>query len=112
MAGRSSFDPQGLRLNIAFHPEAVVEARAARMWYAERSPAAAEAFMHELDVGIERIVSSPEARPIYVSGTRRYLFRYFPFAIVYRTSSSSIEVIAVAHGRRRPGYWKDRLNAD
>ena len=99
-------------MKLAFHPEAVAEARAARMWYAEQSPAAAEAFMKELDIGIEKIIANPETRSAYVAGTRRYFFRFFPFAIVYRERSSSIEIIAVAHGRRRPGYWKDRLKAD
>jgi hypothetical protein len=32
-----------------FHPEAVAEARAARRWYADRSPLAAAAFVAELD---------------------------------------------------------------
>lgn len=96
-------------MNLEFHPEAIAEARAARIWYAERNPAAAEAFLHELDLGIERIVCDPEMRTVSIAGTRRYLFRYFPFAIIYRIKHSTIQIIAVAHGHRRPGYWKDRL---
>ena len=35
--------------------------------------------------------------------------RRFPYLIVYRTTSTAIQVVAVAHGRRRPGYWKTRF---
>lgn len=42
------------------------------------------------------------------SGVRRYVLRRFPFLIVYRVLESQVEVIAVTHARRRPGYWKSR----
>jgi len=98
--------------SIKFHPDAVAEARAAFNWYNQKSPSAALAFVSELDVAIERISHSPLARPEYVGGTRRYLFRQFPFALVYRATEVAIEVIAIAHGRRKPGYWRDRLSAE
>jgi len=33
----------------------------------------------------------------------------FPFAIIYRDTPEAIQVIAIAHGHRRPGYWKKRI---
>jgi hypothetical protein len=30
------------------------------------------------------------------------------YLIVYRDKAESIEIVAVAHGRRRPGYWRPR----
>jgi hypothetical protein len=33
---------------------------------------------------------------------RRYVFPRFPFSLVYRLRGDEVEVIAVAHGRRRP----------
>ena len=96
-------------MKLKFHPDAILEAREARLWYAERNTAAAEAFVREFDLGIERIVENPEMRALHILGTRRYLFQYFPFAIVYRIKSGVIQIIAIAHGRRRPGYWKERL---
>jgi len=35
--------------------------------------------------------------------------RRFPFLIVYREVSDVIEIVALAHGRRKPFYWKQRL---
>ena len=93
---------------LEVHPEALAEARAAYVWYRERSQAAAAAFVDELDRSIQRIVEVPERWPVYAAGTRRFLLRRFPFFVVYRINPATIEILAVAHGRRRPGYWKER----
>ena len=95
-------------LAVEIHPEAVAEAAAARQWYQARSPGAAEAFLAEFDVGIENIRTSPELYPPYRHGTRCYLMRRFPYLIVYRTTPTAVQVVAIAHGHRRPGYWKAR----
>jgi len=94
---------------IDVHPEAVAEARTAAQWYRERSASAADAFIAELDRALERIPESPEMWPPYVRGTRRYLLQRFPFYLVYRQVVGRLEIVAIAHGRRRPGYWKSRI---
>ena len=93
---------------LEFHPQAIAEARAARKWYATRSENAADAFVAELDRAVARIIESPSRWPAHVHGTRRYLLRRFPFSLVYRVTGSVITVVAVSHGKRRPGYWKTR----
>jgi len=93
---------------VDFHPDAVLEGAAAHAWYAERSPAAAVALVTELDAAVEAIVEQPTRWPRYLYGTRRYLLRRFPYAVVYREQTGSILVVAIAHGSRRPGYWRDR----
>jgi plasmid stabilization system protein ParE len=94
---------------IELHPEAIAEARDAREWYAERSSVAADAFMAELDAAIDRICESPDRWPTYLHGTRRYLMKRFPYLVVYRVINDKPQVIAVAHGKRKPGYWRRRL---
>ncbi len=93
---------------IWVHPEAIAEARAARSWYYARSPEVAEAFMAELDLAIARIEEAPRQWPPYLGDTRRYLLRRFPFFVVFREMEDGVQVLAVAHGRRRPGYWQGR----
>ncbi|MBX3302068.1 MAG: type II toxin-antitoxin system RelE/ParE family toxin [Nitrospira sp.] len=95
-------------LPVVFHPEAVEESRTARLWYAERNQSAADSFLAELDHGIESISEAPERWPLFIHDTRRYLFLRFPFQIVYRVANDRIEVVAIAHGRRRPWYWRLR----
>lgn len=72
------------------------------------SEGATAAFLTELDGAVERIAETPGQWPVYLQGTRRFLLRKFPFAIIYREVGETIQLVAVAHGRRKPGYWKDR----
>jgi toxin ParE1/3/4 len=93
---------------VEFHPEAVLEAAAAYRWYRDRNDAAAEAFLAELDRAVELISESPKRWPIHLHGTRHFLLRRFPFGVVYRELGEILQIVAVAHGRRKPGYWKGR----
>ena len=95
-------------VQIRFHPAAAAEVEAAVQWYAERSPIAAAAFAAEVTTCVERVREAPKRWPRYVHGTRRYLFPHFPFSLVYRVRHAEIEIVAVAHHRRRPGYWRSR----
>jgi toxin ParE1/3/4 len=93
---------------VGFHPEAIEESVAAERWYRERSSAAAEAFVAEIDRAVELIGEAPERWARHVRGTRRFVLRRFPFTIIFRAAPTGAEIIAIAHGRRRPGYWKHR----
>jgi plasmid stabilization system protein ParE len=94
---------------LEYLDEALEEAEAAARWYAERSPTAAAAFSDEIDTAESAIIRLPESWPAFDHGTRRYLLRRFPFSVVYRIEATRIVIVAVAHGRRRPRYWKSRL---
>jgi plasmid stabilization system protein ParE len=64
--------------------------------------------MAELDLAIERIEDAPRRWPPYLGDTRRYLLRRFPFFVVFREVENRVQILAVAHARRRPGYWLGR----
>ncbi len=42
-------------------------------------------------------------------GTRRVLLQRFPYGVIYMELPSEIRVLAFAHARRRPGYWRRRI---
>ncbi len=94
---------------LELHPESLAEFESALMWYKERSEAAAGNFVAELDRAVSLVIESPNRWPSDAQGIRKFVFRRFPFAIIYRITKTSIQVIAVAHGHRSPGYWKQRL---
>jgi len=94
---------------VEFHQEAATEYEAAVEWYAQHSRLAARKFVFEVDRALNFISEAPNRWPKHTHGTRRFLLQHFPFAIVYRESSPAVHVIAIAHGRRRPGYWKERF---
>jgi plasmid stabilization system protein ParE len=93
---------------LEYLAEALAEAEAAARWYAERSLVAGVGFDDEVEVADAAIAQHPEAWPPFDHGTRRYLLRRYPFSIVYRFDVDRIVIVAVAHAKRRPGYWKDR----
>ena len=95
---------------VEFVPEARREIDDAFEWYLERSLQAAEAFVDETSSAIAMIASAPAIWPNFEAGTRRYVLRKFPYNIVYREIQGGIEVIAVAHHKRRPRYWRGRLS--
>jgi plasmid stabilization system protein ParE len=96
--------------SVQIHPAALEEAEAATDWYAERSRRAAEGFLNELRRAIQQISEYPEQFPVLEFGMRRIVLRKFPYILVYRASATSVEIVAIAHGRRRPGYWRNRVH--
>ena len=94
---------------VEFHEEAALEYEAALDWYLERSLLAASKFADAISRGMDMIVEAPHRWPAGNYGTRRFILQRFPFAIVYREPPAAIQVLAVAHARRKPGYWKQRL---
>ena len=95
-------------LAVEVHPLAADEAESSERWYRERNETAAERFRRELDRAVELIGERPEAAPPYVGNTRRFLLRRFPFFVADRVFSQRIQIVAVAHARRRPHYWLGR----
>jgi hypothetical protein len=93
---------------VRLHPLAAGEIEAARRWYSERNPEASAAFLADIDAAMRAVFDAPHRWPRIHVRYRRYIMRSFPFSVVYLTLPASIEVIAVAHHRRRPGYWLAR----
>jgi len=94
---------------VRFHPAAAQGVESAYDWYAARNPSAANGFREELRHAVDALAENPRTWPRHGSRARRYVFPRFPFTLVYRLRGNDVEVIAVAHGRRRPGYWRSRL---
>jgi plasmid stabilization system protein ParE len=95
-------------MRVRLHPEARAELRAARGWYYERSPLSAIAFAHAIDNSVSRIREAPNSFSLADHGTRKFVLRRFPFNVFYRISEAEIVIVAVAHQKRRPGYWASR----
>jgi plasmid stabilization system protein ParE len=92
-----------------FHPQAWQEVEAAESWYRQRSPEASIRFLSAIYDALESLARWPQRWPTYGYGARRFVLCGFPFSIIYRDEEASVSVVAIAHHKRRPGYWKDRL---
>jgi hypothetical protein len=58
---------------------------------------------------IEKVVLNPERFPVTAGGCRYCTLKTYPFRIVFRHQSSRITIIAIAHAKRRPSYWRGRV---
>jgi toxin ParE1/3/4 len=99
---------------LRFDYRAVEEFIAAVDWYEARLAGLGREFINAVDRAVERLVENPRlGGPVPgvdpELGTRRLLLQKFPYSVVYLESGKEITVVAVAHGHRRPGYWRDRL---
>jgi plasmid stabilization system protein ParE len=98
---------------VQFHPRAREEYDHEEAWYFERSAVAADRFDAEVAAALEAIASRPQSYPVVLRHVdllvRNAPLERFPFRIVFFEATDQLVVLAVAHAKRRPRYWKDRL---
>jgi plasmid stabilization system protein ParE len=97
------------RKQIRIQSEAQEEINQAFEWYFERSPAAADAFLTEIGASLAQVASHPQLYPAYTKNTRRRILSGFPYSLIFQEKDDVILVVAVAHAKRRPGYWRARI---
>jgi len=93
---------------IPFLPDARAEFLYAAEHYESEEPGLGEAFIAEVERAVERIAFFPAHGSPYLIGTRRIVLGRFPYSVVYHEEAGAVLVVAVAHHRRRPGYWRGR----
>jgi plasmid stabilization system protein ParE len=96
-------------MRVRLHLKARAEHRDTRNWYHEFSPLSAIAFAQTVDNAISRIREAPNIYPLAEHGTRKFVIQRFPFNIFFLTRDIEILIVAVAHQKRRPGYWSSRV---
>ena len=94
---------------VKFHPQAGSELAGSVNFYNDRVPTLGDDFFATVQFVTRQIQSDPLRRPLRRDGTRKATLPRFPFVIVYRDRPQWIEIVAVAHGARRPDYWRTRL---
>jgi plasmid stabilization system protein ParE len=90
------------------HPEADAEAKRAAEHYAGESDNAAGQFVLDLEETIAKIESNPRLYPRTGKSARRALLADFPYGVIYRETLYEIQIMAIAHAKRKPGYWRNR----
>ncbi len=94
---------------VEFHPEATAELNAAVGYYEQRVPGLGIEFRKEVEVAAQKIQAAPLRWMAYSKRTRRFLIRRFSHLVVFFEPADKILIVAVAHGKRRPGYWHGRI---
>jgi hypothetical protein len=101
-------------MSVPFHPDAQQEMRAALDRYERIDPVLAA----ELTDALLKAEADIETAPLRNAlagdappdmNIRELLIRRFRLRVIYLVDSVGPSVVAVAHARRRPGYWRYRL---
>jgi toxin ParE1/3/4 len=95
--------------DISIHPDAEAEYEAALAWYMARSERAAAGFETAFEQALKKIAANPELYPLRDDRHRFCLLRRYPYSLIYRVEVGHIQVVAVAHALRLPGYWSGRI---
>ena len=97
------------RKKLRILAQAQLEINEAFNWYFKRSPEAAGAFLTKIGAARKQIVSHPQLYPAYTKNTRRRLLEKYPYSVVFQVKEDMILIVAVAHAKRRPNYWRGRM---
>ncbi|MDZ4178654.1 MAG: type II toxin-antitoxin system RelE/ParE family toxin [Coriobacteriia bacterium] len=93
---------------LDIHEDADRELNDAADYYDSESPGLGSLFLDQLQVGYARILENPHVAEEIDPDTRKLVLAKFPFNLIYEINGDVILILAVAHQRRRPNYWRGR----
>jgi toxin ParE1/3/4 len=97
---------------IRFRRAAARELAADFRYYEKDYPGRGRRFVDAVDAALARIAEAPAQFAIlFEPDIRSAKVLRFPYRVVYLVLNSDIEVLAVAHAKRRPGYWRRRTKS-
>lgn len=101
-------------LNWREHPAARAEYLDALAWYEDREAGLGDRLGDALDQSVDSVRAWPDAASPYRGRKRNPVIRRkgvegFPYWVIYFVRDEQVLVVAYAHEKRRPGYWRDRL---
>jgi len=96
-------------MNFEFLLEADEEFREAARYYESEAPGVGLAFITEVHRVISVIISHPRAAKKVRGTIRSKVLFHFPYSLFYSIESDLILIVAVAHQKKRPTYWRNRL---
>jgi plasmid stabilization system protein ParE len=96
-------------VKLVLAPAAHAELQDAAAFYALKAKVELGlAFVAEFERTANFVLANPLAGAVFRGTRRRYILRRFPYSIIYQSTADELRILAVAHHRRRPGYWANR----
>lgn len=96
-------------MRVAFHPAAAAELTEAVAYYTAIDPALGQHFYSEMERLLGEVSTHPKTFRQFHPPVRRHFSSWFPYGIIYLEQKDSLWIVAVMHMKRKPGYWKERL---
>jgi plasmid stabilization system protein ParE len=93
-------------MRIQISEEAASDLTSAITYYSDQNADLAGAFFSDFDSACDLIIERPEIGKPIGTGNRKVVLQRFPFVLIYKSEGDYLRILAVAHQRRRPEYWK------
>lgn len=99
-----------MKRRLVVLPEAEQDVREAMRWYNRQRRGLGLEFFGAVEAGWARIVDNPYLCAAWPDDPRyrRLVLTRFPYLVFYEVRPDAVEVVAVAHASREPGYWVGR----
>jgi len=97
-----------MNLRVLIHETAEAEINEAADFYDLQAPGLGTVFLDEIQRTIEAVKQHPEAATALRGNLRRKQLAKFPCSLVYSIRPHEIRLLAIAHQKRRPFYWRGR----
>ncbi|HLM66130.1 MAG TPA: type II toxin-antitoxin system RelE/ParE family toxin [Longimicrobium sp.] len=95
-------------MRLIVHRLAIGEINKAADHYKKISHDVEDRFTRAVEHALQRIREHPQSGEELVRGERRLLLKRFPYKLIYRPQPTRIFIVALAHHKRREGYWRRR----
>jgi toxin ParE1/3/4 len=94
---------------IVLHSEAIVELDAAVAYYEQQRKGLGLEFLSSVERAFALIQQNPNLGTAYkIRRLRRFVLQRFPFSIFFAELEACIWIVAIAHSKRKPDYWRRR----
>ena len=93
---------------FSVHDDAELELNEAADFYDLENPGLGSTLIDEFERAVATIREHPEAGPVILGKVRRWGMLRFPYSLVYSVREHELRILAVAHQKRRPFYWRAR----
>jgi toxin ParE1/3/4 len=94
---------------VLFDRRAEEEFSLGAQYYDEQEKGLGLRFLLAVEEATNKSASNPQIYPEIANGCRKCRVKKFPYALIFRVLNEGIQVIAVMHLKREPGYWKNRI---
>ena len=97
-------------MNLGFHPLADQELEEAMAYYEEQRKGLGISLLKEARKGLQNLKTFPQRFARIHGPYRRFMFRKYPYGIIYSVEENLLYIIAIAHLSRAPNYWHERID--
>ncbi len=96
--------------SLRLHPEADTEGIRAAAHIKEDDPFEAALFKEAVNEALHWVKSEPLIFRCFEDDFRKVKVGKFRYLVIFRIRGDEVQVLAIAHTSRRPGYWKTRAS--